>query len=272
MYRIYVDESGTHGSPWMVIGALFVPNHGLLHSDLMKVKEDFAYFNKSPKKNARYKETHLSQFKSLLDTQIALQWFSKFVSSSAFFRSIVIDWSIWDGRFFGSAFEADALKKRRAYKKWLELLLQPELLSPLQGTEQIAMADLYLDRLRVVGGYDVLPELKDRFTRSYEGARPFIANFHYMDSWKDAAQCLQLCDLLNGCVYQGLMPASGHKIATRDNLIDALRPFNVKSLSPSFWKGYARNTLRDHFPKFSVWFWQPDPAHTKEVRRMKGST
>ena len=39
-YRIYVDESDTHeGSRWLLIGMLFVPQHGLLHNALVQVKE-----------------------------------------------------------------------------------------------------------------------------------------------------------------------------------------------------------------------------------------
>ena len=36
-----------------------------------------------------------------------------------------------------------------------------------------------------------------------------------------------------------------------------LRPFNVKQLTPAFWRGYSANTLTKHFPKFSAWFWRP---------------
>ena len=42
--RIYVDESGTHGSsPWLVIGILFVPDHGMFHSELCGTKESQEY-------------------------------------------------------------------------------------------------------------------------------------------------------------------------------------------------------------------------------------
>jgi hypothetical protein len=51
-YRIYVDESGTHSDHWLIIGMLFVPDHGPLHSALCKVKDDHGYLNTSPKQHA----------------------------------------------------------------------------------------------------------------------------------------------------------------------------------------------------------------------------
>ena len=37
-FRVYADESGTHDEKWLIIGMLFVPDHGALHSALVKVK------------------------------------------------------------------------------------------------------------------------------------------------------------------------------------------------------------------------------------------
>jgi len=37
--RIYIDESGTHGKDWLVIGMLFVPDHGPVHSALCEAKD-----------------------------------------------------------------------------------------------------------------------------------------------------------------------------------------------------------------------------------------
>ena len=69
-FRIYADESGTHSDQWLVIGMLLVPDHGPLHAALCKVKEDLGYFNHSSKKSARYKEIHLSEFKSCRDVEV----------------------------------------------------------------------------------------------------------------------------------------------------------------------------------------------------------
>jgi len=97
-FRIYVDESGTHSDEWLVIGMLFVPEHGPLHSDLCATKERLAYFNNSQKKSARYKETHLTKFKSTRDVDVARNWIDSFLQHSCYFRSVVIDWSLYNGR------------------------------------------------------------------------------------------------------------------------------------------------------------------------------
>lgn len=266
-YRIFVDESGTHDDRYLIIGMLFVPQHGALHSDLCRVKEEQGYFNQSPKRAQRYREVHFSKFRSAADITVAKLWVDSFVKHNCFFRSVVIDWSIFDGRFFGDAFDPMALKKRRAYKKWAEMLLQPELSNP--SVSEIRNANLYLDRLRIMHGYDVIDHLKDRFSGDYEGANPYIACFQHTDSAKDANQCLQLCDLLTGCLYQSLCPGTKQaKLQVRDYLAQSLAVFGVREFRPEFWKGYARSTLRQHFPKYSAWFWKPT-EEGKKIRRQK---
>jgi Protein of unknown function (DUF3800) len=257
--RIYADESGTHSDEWLVIGMLFVPNHGTLHPELCRVKDRLEYFNVSKKYAAVYKETHFAEFKSPRDLGLGKAWIDCFLLSDSVFRCIVVDWTRYQGRFFGSAFEPDALKKRRAYKKWAEMLLQAEI-----GKIQDAM--FYLDRLRVLYGYDVISSLRDRFSFGRDGNRRrrcAIKEFQLTDSWKDANQCLQLCDLLTGVVFQSLCPSKNPvKLAVMDYLYDRLQQYGVKSKSPGYWRGYSQAVLSKHFPKFSEWFWEPGNRKT----------
>jgi hypothetical protein len=257
VYRIYADESGTHSEEWLVIGMLFVPDHGALHSALCDVKEKLHYFNKSPKKSARYKESHLTQFNSSRDVEVGKKWIELFLGHSCYYRCVVIDWSLWDGKYFGNAFDPEALKKRRAYKKWAEMLLQFEVKMP-DDRPRFSHARFFLDRLRILYGYDVLDHLRERFTSEYRGQDPYIDEFQHTDSWKDANQCLQLCDLLTGCVYQSLVPAQKtEKQQMREHLELALQTLGVKQLTPGFWRQYDPKTLTNHFSKFSAWFWKP---------------
>ena len=249
--RVYIDESGTHGNDWLVIGMLFVPDHGPLHSALCRVKEKHKYLNGRTDRKARYKETHFAEFKKNRDAVVAKEEIDRFLASSATFRSVVIDWSVYQGKFFGNPFEPEALKKRRAYKKWAEMLLQPEVVN-LQG------ALLYLDHLRVMYGYDVLNHLRERFTDRYFGTSPRIAAFQAVNSWKDAHQCLQLCDLLTGSIYRKLVPPTRPvKLEVVDYLYRALVPYGVKGREPGYWKQYVDANLAEHFPKFSEWYWRP---------------
>lgn len=228
--RIYADESGTHSEEWLVIGMLFVPDHGKLHSDLCKIKDEFQYFN-SGKKTARYKETHFNDLKSDRDAKLGKRWIDRFLVSRSVLRSVVIDWSIYEGRHFGGPFEEEALKKRKAYKKWAEMLLQPEV-------SEFRNATFYLDHLRIIYGYDVLHHLEDRFTKNYLGDNPWIKEFQAVDSWKDAHQCLQLCDMLVGCIYQKLVPSTNLiKLEVMDYLYTALKPYGVRDRSVGYWRG-----------------------------------
>lgn len=250
--RIYADESGTHGGDWLVIGMLFVPDHGQLHSALCAAKEQKQYLNTGIRK-ARYKETHFANLKSPRDAETAQSWIDCFLASQSVFRSVIIDWSIYDGRYFGGPFEPDALKKRRAYKKWAEMLLQPELAG-------LRNARFYLDRLRILYGYDVIRSLEDRFQRDEHGetlSRPRITEFQATESWKDANQCLQLCDLLVGCVYQTLVPSKNPvKLRVMSHLYEGLKTHGVRDSKPGYWRGFGGN-VRKHFSKFSQWFWKP---------------
>ena len=256
-FHIYLDESGTHNTRWLFIGALFVPDHGALHSALCKDKEELKYWNTSPKRNARYREVHLTAFRSPTDVAIAKRWIDQFTRHACFYRCIAIDWDMWDSKYFGGTFEPESLKRNRAYKKWVEMLLQPELKTPTLG-RPIAGAKLYLDRLRIVQEYNVVEELRQRFTRNYKGEIPYIEKFEYADSWRDAHQCLQMCDLLTGCLYQAVCPAvKSAKRETHAYLEHVLRQYNIECLETKFWRGYAGHSLRKHFPKFNVWFWQP---------------
>ncbi|MGO9814692.1 MAG: DUF3800 domain-containing protein [Isosphaeraceae bacterium] len=265
-FRIYADESGTHDQQWLIIGMLFVPNHGPLHADLCKAKDDQGYFNTSPKRSARYKEVHLAEFRSKRDVEIGKRWVDLFITHDCYYRSVVFEWAKWDGKHFGDPFEPDALKKRRAYKKWAEMLLHLELKGK-GGRPPILNASFYLDRLRIMYGYDVVDHLRSRFTRNYVGDSPHIGDFQHTDSWKDANQCLQLCDLLTGCLYQELSPSKKpEKLEVRDYLAESLKPLGVKRLAPGFWKQFDPSTLNQHLNKFSAWFWRPN----KDRKRARG--
>src|SRR5262249_46504349 len=102
------------------------PDHESLHSQLCQVKAQAQFFNAGPHK-ARYKEIHFADLRSRRDAKGARAWIDRFLASTSFFRPAVICLSIFYPRHFGDRFEPQALKQRRAYKKWAEMLLQPEL-------------------------------------------------------------------------------------------------------------------------------------------------
>lgn len=263
--RIYADESGTHAENWLVIGMLFVPDHGHLHSSLCAVKERERYFNLGPRR-AKYKEIHFSGLKSPRDIAVSRAWIDCFLSSTAVFRSVVVDWSRFEGRYFGDPFEQESLKKRRAYKKWAEMLLQPELAN-------ITGATFYLDRLRVLHGHDMIVSLKDRFQRTRYGeqlSRPRIRELQATESWKDANQCLQLCDLLVGAIHQSLVPSGRKaKLEVKGTCTMNSRPTGSRAQRHRIGEGTTRmcaSTLRSSVSGSGS---QPTPQ-TKIPRRWAG--
>lgn len=266
-FRIYVDESGTHGNEWLIIGMLFVPAHAALHNDLCQTKDRHDYLNKSPKHSAKYKEVHLAHCRSPRDVLVCKEWIDVFLRHTCYYRSVVVDWSIWESRYFGNAFDPEALNRRRAYKKWAEMLLHPELKSPTNGLK-IFNAELYLDKLKIMYGYDVLSHLQDRFTENYRGGSPYIEKFQHTDSKADANQCLQLCDLLTGCLYQSLVPSNKDaKRLIAAHLEEAVRPLGVTRLASGFWEQFDPKTLNNHFPKFSAWFWRPNDGKKRGKKK-----
>jgi Protein of unknown function (DUF3800) len=260
-YRIYIDESGTHEeSPWLLIGMLFAPNHAALHNALCAAKDREGYFNTSPKRSAKYREFHFKEVSSPRDVRVGKAWIDTFLGQACHFRALAFDWSMWDGRYFGDAFEPDTLKKRRAYKKWCELLLQPELSDPLDAVP-IRGAELFLDHLRIAYGYDVIDHLRDRFSppEHYQGSTPYLTRLEHTQSWRDANQCLQLTDLLLGALKQSFAPSGRpEKLELRDYLASQLASIGISKISPGFWKQYHPVSLRQKLPKLSTWCWQPE--------------
>ena len=167
---IALDESGTDSNDFMVIGALFVPSPGGLHNRLIQIKEEEKYFNSGSKHGAKYKEVHFKKISSPRDERVAKKWIDAFLEYPCWYRSVVIEWEAWNPKYFGGPFDTDALKKRRAYKKWAEMLLQPELKSQ-------SHAWLKLDELKVLYRYDIVKELEERFGRPYMGRPPRISRF-----------------------------------------------------------------------------------------------
>jgi hypothetical protein len=133
------------------------------------------------------------------------------------------------------------------------MLLQPEV-------GALREARFYLDKLRILYGYDVIQSLRERFQHDEDGevkSRPRMREFQTTESWKDANQCLQLSDLLTGCVHQSLVPSTNPvKLRVMNYLYKKLEAHGVKGRTPGYWRGYGSN-VRKHFSKFSEWFWKP---------------
>ena len=71
---IALDESGTHGEDFLVIGILVVPSPGPLIQRLVEIKEKHKYYNVSGKHSAKYKEIHYKEIHTQRDRGVAIEW------------------------------------------------------------------------------------------------------------------------------------------------------------------------------------------------------
>lgn len=263
-----MDESYDRHGKFLLIGALFVPQDASLNPPIHEIKERERYFAR-PERRDTWKEFSFKAAKHPRDIRVGKSMLDLFHDHDCWMRVIVIDWSIFDPSYFGNPFEDDSVRERKAYKKWAELLLQPELRERPGG-------DLFMDRLARINGYDVASHLWDRFVSDpeTEGRQPRLARLQMVRSHSDEHQGLQLCDLLIGSVTHALVPGSGGNICKRkcevtDYALERLRPLGVESFEPRFWRQYSKTTLREHQSKFSLWYWQPDEQLARERRKKK---
>ena len=112
---IYFDESYDNDHHYLLYGALFVPPTSSLHQriDESRRKHDF---DREIKYNRCKNPSTLRVYKNVIDA---------FVEDDAYFRCVVVDQYGFDYSRFGRIDETLALKKARAYKKFAEMLLEP---------------------------------------------------------------------------------------------------------------------------------------------------
>ena len=140
--------------------------------------------------------------------------------------------------------ERPALLKARAYKKFTEMLLHPNVM-------QVKDAVFLADELTRCRGDEFLERISERFNRA--GGKRTFRHLAEVSSKICSYQCLQVCDLLLGCVLNNLKPtANKHKNRIREYLCEKL---DVSSFLPSPWEHTSLREIRDRRPKFNVWHW-----------------
>ena len=124
-----------------------------------------------------------------------------FMEDSAYFRCAVVDQHGFDYSGFGrSEEEPKAIKQARAYKKFAEMLLAP-------NVEDISDAVLLADALTRCSGDEFLERICDRFNPP--GGKRTFRHCAEVDSKQDQYQLVQVCDLLLGLRSQ--QPQAGEQ-------------------------------------------------------------
>lgn len=231
---VYFDESYDNARNYLLYGALFIPRRSTLHQRFLRVRREMDY-----RPEVKYHKCRnpgaLRVFKKVVDA---------FIEDSAYFRCVVVDQYGFDYSRFARPDESLAIAQARAYKKFAEMLLQPNL-------ENVRDAVFLADALKRCDGDEFLERIRERFNPP--GRPPTFRHIAEIASNTEQYQCLQVCDLLLGCVLNNLKPpANRFKNEIREYVCSRIE---VPNFLISTWKDVPLADARKATTKFNVWYW-----------------
>jgi hypothetical protein len=234
---IYFDESYDNAHNYLLYGALFVPPSSNLHRRFEQVRAETG-FRGEVKYNKCRNPRALTVCTKVVDA---------FLADEAYFRCAVVDQHRFDYSWWGRIDESLAIKKARAYKKFAEMLLHP-------FVENLRGAVFLADNLKRCRGDDFLERIRERFNPPNQP--PTFRHLAEVSSAHAQYQCLQVCDLLLGCVLNNLVPTKNrYKNEIRQYLLEKLA---VPSFLLTTWKDVSLKNVVDDCPPINVWYWRPE--------------
>ena len=231
---VYFDESYDNTRDYLLYGALFVPRSSRLHQRISKIRAE-TEFKREIKYNRCKNRATLGVFQKVIDS---------FVEDTAYFRCVVVEQHGFDYSAFGRPDEELALKRARAYKKFAEMLLAPHVVD-------LKNAVLLADNLKRCRGDEFLERISERFNPP--GKSPTFRHLREVSSKLEQYQCLQVCDLLLGCVLNNLKPT--RKVTKNEIRGYLCRKLKVPNFLLTTWKDIALAEAEDPSTKFNVWHW-----------------
>jgi len=231
---VYFDESYDNEHHYLLYGALFVPRSSRLHQRVLRMRKETGYAG----------EIKYNRCKNNATLKVCRRVVDAFVEDAAYFRCVVVEQHGFDYSIFGRAHEPLALKKARAYKKFSEMLLAPH----VSETES---AVFLADKMKRCRGDEFIDRLRECFNRP--GGKATFRHMMEVHSSLEEHQCLQVCDLLLGCVLNNLKP-------TIKPAKNEIRNYLCKRLEvPNFlfttWRNVPLREAKDPGTKFNVWYW-----------------
>lgn len=231
---VYFDESYDAERHYLLYGALFVPASSTLHQQVLRIRRETEFTG----------EVKYNTCKNAYRLRVCTRVIDAFMKDSAYFRCVVVDQYRFDYSGFGGPDEPVALKQARAYKKFAEMLLAPHL-------DGVVDAVFIADRLTRCDGDEFLERIRERFNVSKD--RRTFRHLAEADSGLEEHQCLQVCDLLLGCVLNNLRPT---KKPTKNRVREILcERLGVKSFLLSSWRTVPLDEAASPSTKFNVWYW-----------------
>lgn len=248
---MYFDESYDSNKDFLILSALFNPEPKAIHSAMLEVKRDRHYVDAS----GQPLEIKYSISGNRRRYEVARECVNCFVSSQSWFRAIVIETrrGTFDLNYFGRAFEADAMKWARAYKRFAELLLS-------YNSANIENAVLLTDRLTRTRGDLFLELMREGFSQPGIGfstgkTQPIFRHIQEVDTALPAYQVGQVGDILMGVIVNALKPTvNRYKTRLRNHVTGAL---SLPSLQATYWQGLPKWQADAIHPKFGIWYWRP---------------
>lgn len=254
---IYFDECYDTPVKYLILSGLFNPHSKFLHRKLSEIKRS----NNFIRDDGSLVEIKYNYCKTQKHYNICTQIIDAFFESTSWFRSIVIKQDIFDLNRFGAPYEADKIKKARAYKKFAELLI-------CHNTENVHGGILLTDELTRCSRDLFIEKMKELFCTpkvaySENKKIPTLTRIEEVHSHLEQYQVLQVCDLLMGCILNNLVPTKNKfKNLIREYLIKKL---GVRNLLPESWSKYSKRLVEEYYPKFNIWYIRLNPIKEAQV-------
>jgi len=227
---IYFDESYDNAHDYLLYGALLVPSSSRLHQRVSQIRAEAGLLS----------EIKYSTCKNNFRLGVCKKVVDAFIDDSAYFRCVLVEQHGFDYSGFGRTDEPLALKKARAYKKFAEMLLDPH-------RSYLENAVFLADVLKRCSGDQFLESMRECFNTP--GGRIAFRHLDEVPSDEEQYQCLQVCDLLLGCVLNNLKPA---KKDTKNQIRKYLcARLGVRNFLPSTWRTLGRTVAADPTVKFN---------------------
>ncbi len=250
---IYLDESYDLQHTWLLISSLFNPAHHKFHREIKRLLIANKYIvPRGDLKEIKYVHCNNKKVRKLYEKVIDC-----FMGSESYFSSVVIKTDhTFDLHRYGTSIEPDKVKKERAYRTLAEHLLANEL-------RDATNAVLFLDKMSRCEPEKFLELLRQNFCIPGSGAsenldKPRIRHIQDVVSGAEGYELMGVCDLLQGCILNNLMPivkvpgkkkGSLEKNNIREYLIGKL---GVKDLNLQTWAFNAKNVSEQIRKKFNI--------------------
>lgn len=267
---VYLDESYDWTGVYFALGALFVSgDHEIFLESFNALRREAGL----ARPDGTLRELKYARIKYGRYEKAAIQAIQAFKAHNCYFRAVVIPLAQFDLEYYGKPFEADKIKRARAYKKFAEMLIE-------YNSPELVGGVLFADNLtRCKGGAlgygdEFVEVMKQRFQYSADGTSPSkLRHIQEVNSDDDEYALLQVCDVLLGPTLNGILKlAKGPRMLRKNRVTSKMKEIlDLPSLEKEYWqtltrlsmKEYKQGISRENYAKgthykYRLWFWRPN--------------